>query len=57
MHKDTLLDEDMVETHPERVPNSCIDEIASIYRIRKYWMDSSYATNRKRIMLHTMIKM
>ena len=30
MHEDTLLDEEVFETRPERVPNSCIDDNASI---------------------------
>ena len=42
MHEDTLLDEEVVETHPERVPNSCIDENASIYIIRKYFTDDEW---------------
>ena len=42
MHEDTLLDEQVVETRPERVPNSCIDENASIYRIRKYFTDDGW---------------
>lgn len=32
-----LIEEEMVETIPEKVPNCCIDENVNVYHIKKYF--------------------
>jgi len=32
-----LIEEEMVKTIPEKVPNCCIDENVNVYHIKKYF--------------------
>lgn len=48
-----LLDEALVETRHEKIPNACLDKNVNLFRIRKYftddgWVQVSQAVERKK---------
>lgn len=37
-----LLEEEVVETRPEKIPNSCIDENVNVYHVKKYFTNDAW---------------
>ena len=48
---DILLDEDTIETRPEKITAACIDENVNIHRIKKFfiedgWMEVNFRSDK-----------
>ena len=42
LRNNTLLEEDSVETRPEKVPSCCIDENVNVFHIKKYFTTDAW---------------